>query len=417
MTAPDAITLVGVTKHFKKTSKRREYTTLKTELIRVLKGDRKLLESSTHIEALKGVDLRIPKGSTVGIVGRNGSGKSTLLKIITGIYSASSGEVKVNGRISALLELGAGFHPDFTGRENILINGIILGMSGAEVKQRLGAIIDFAELGDFIDEPVRTYSSGMFMRLAFAVATHVDPEILIIDEILSVGDEHFQRKSQAKMEEFKKAGKTIVLVTHSLNSVESWCDLAAWIDGGHTRMCGDPRQVVAEYRRAITAAETEAERTGTSALSRPGAALPGLVPADTTGLPAVEIAGLRPLNGQSAPCTTFGPGAQVQVAVELMPRRNCPCVLSLEVSTVGGQAVVRAAHESPGVGTAPLGLKATLPPIAWEPGEYVVRAAIGPPAGEPWSRGEVTFSVQAPVGVAEGGTLPTTWSLLLPGAP
>ncbi len=266
-----------------------------------------------HIEALKGVDLTVPKGSTVGIIGRNGSGKSTLLKVITGIYRPTSGALQVNGRISALLELGAGFHPDFTGRENIMINGIILGMNRNEVKARIDGIIAFAELGDFIDEPVRTYSSGMFMRLAFAVATHVDPEILIVDEILSVGDEHFAKKSQAKMTEFKTAGKTILLVTHSLNTVERWCDLAVWVDGGRTRMVGAPAKVVAEYKRAVNAAEAEIEKTGHSALSAPGLALPEVTqpqPAQE-GLRAVSVSvvdgsGQRPRSGRRPSRPTTG---------------------------------------------------------------------------------------------------------------
>jgi lipopolysaccharide transport system ATP-binding protein len=277
-----AIALRQVTKHFRKRARAVEYTTLKSELVRLLKGQRGLVEPTNQIQVLHGLDLTVPRGKTVGIIGRNGSGKSTLLKIITGIYGASSGEVEVNGRVSALLELGAGFHPDFTGRENIFINGMILGMTRAELKDRVEEIIAFAELGNFIDEQVRTYSSGMFMRLAFAVATHVDPEILIIDEILSVGDEHFQKKSKAKMHEFRTSGRTILLVTHDLATVASWCDLAVWIDGGTVRMFGEPHQVVDSYKQAVEAAEADTEST---VLAQPGAALP--VPNDLANVDAV----------------------------------------------------------------------------------------------------------------------------------
>jgi lipopolysaccharide transport system ATP-binding protein len=251
----DAITIDGITKRFRKSTISREYTTLKTELVNLLLR-RKKSDRAHFIEVLKGVTFSIPRGKTVGIIGRNGSGKSTLLKIINGIYAPTSGKIAVNGRISALLELGAGFHPDFSGRENITINGIILGMTRSEIRARIDDIIAFAELGDFIDEPVRTYSSGMYMRLAFAVATHVDPDILVIDEILAVGDAHFSKKSKAKMDEFKTSGRTIVLVTHDLNTVEAWCDLAVWLDAGQVRDVGEPRAVVGHYRRVV--AEEEA---------------------------------------------------------------------------------------------------------------------------------------------------------------
>jgi len=254
----DAIVLHSVSKTFRKSTVRREYTTLKTEFVRWLRRRRQPDLPAASIHALSDVSLAVPQGKTYGLVGRNGSGKSTLLKLVTGIYTPTSGTVEVHGRISALLELGAGFHPDFSGRENIFVNGIILGMSRKEIRGRVDEIIDFAELGDFIDEPVRTYSSGMYARLAFAVATHVDPEILIIDEILSVGDEHFARKSSAKMEEFRRAGKTILLVTHDLGTLQRRCDLAAWLDGGVLKAAGDPVEVVNAYRTAVAEAEVAA---------------------------------------------------------------------------------------------------------------------------------------------------------------
>jgi lipopolysaccharide transport system ATP-binding protein len=195
------------------------------------------------------------------MIGRNGSGKSTVLKLIAGIYKPTSGTIEVNGRTSALLELGAGFHPEFSGRENILINGIILGLSRSEVRSRIDEIIAFSELEDVIDEPVRTYSTGMYMRLAFAVATHVNPDILIVDEILAVGDEHFAHKSMGKMMEFKELGKTIVLVTHDLEVVQRWCDAAAWIERGRIKVEAQPDEVVDQYRRAVAEEEAfEAER-------------------------------------------------------------------------------------------------------------------------------------------------------------
>lgn len=287
----DAIVIDNVTKHFRKSTIPRHHTTLKTEVVRWFRRQRRQLPQM-FIESLKGVSLRIPQGKTLGIIGRNGAGKSTLLKIITGIYSPSSGTVQVSGRISALLDLGAGFHPDFSGRENILINGIILGMSRSEIRARMETIIQFSELGDFIDEPVRTYSSGMYMRLAFSVATHVDPDILLIDEILAVGDEHFSRKSRAKMNEFKKSGKTIVLITHDLGTVQAWCDLAAWIDEGRVRSVGDPREVVAQYRKAVELGEAQ---PGTLSATNSTGATPALLgPHVVAGVDAAAANGRAP---------------------------------------------------------------------------------------------------------------------------
>ncbi|MBL8918987.1 MAG: ABC transporter ATP-binding protein [Myxococcaceae bacterium] len=372
----NAITIVGVTKHFQKRSRRNESTTLKSELVRILKGQRKVVEPLHHIEALKGVTLTVPRGSTMGIVGRNGSGKSTLLKLVTGIYTPTSGTIQVTGRISALLELGAGFHPDFTGRENILINGIILGMSRNEVKQRVDSIIEFAELGDFIDEPVRTYSSGMFMRLAFAVATHVDPDILIIDEILSVGDEHFSRKSSAKMNEFRQSGKTILFVTHDLSRIETWCDSAVWIDGGQTRMVGDPRQVVAAYRKAVAAAELEGERTGHSALSAPGLELPQIAVAEPHEAPTspVHVGEVRLRDGVGAQPSAFSAEGALEVFVELDVRTAAPCDVSVEIATVAGISLFKTHYAAGRLEAGRTTTRLSVPRLGLGDGAHVVTA-------------------------------------------
>ena len=177
----------------------------------------------------------MPTGRTLGVIGRNGSGKSTLLKLVAGITKPTTGTVKVNGRISALIELGAGFHPEISGRENVFINGIMLGLTKTEIARRFDEIVEFAELQEFIDAPVKTYSSGMYMRLGFAVAIHVDPDVLLVDEVLAVGDEGFTHKCLDKFAEFKRRGKTILLVTHSLGLVERFCDEALWLDGGRLK--------------------------------------------------------------------------------------------------------------------------------------------------------------------------------------
>ena len=198
-------------------------------------------------EVLKNVDLKIKKGETVALIGVNGSGKSTLLKLMTKIIYPNEGTIEINGKLTSLLELGAGFHPDFTGRENIYFNASIFGLTAAEIDKRVSDIIEFSELGSFIDNPVRTYSSGMYMRLAFSVAINVDAEILLIDEILAVGDQHFQEKCFAKMKELKESGKTIVVVSHALASVKELCDRAVWINEGEIRMDGKSSDVIEEY--------------------------------------------------------------------------------------------------------------------------------------------------------------------------
>ena len=198
-------------------------------------------------QVLDHINLNIKKGEVVALIGTNGSGKSTLLKLMTKIIYPNSGKITVNGKLTSLLELGAGFHPDFSGRENIYFNASIFGLTKKEIESRVNDIIEFSELGDFIDNPVRTYSSGMYMRLAFSVAINVDADILLIDEILSVGDQHFQEKCFDKMRDLKRQGKTMVFVTHSMDSVKQLCTRAVWLYNGKIRLDGATEDVVKEY--------------------------------------------------------------------------------------------------------------------------------------------------------------------------
>ena len=240
-----AIDIDHATKTYRRYGRRRQFATLKSALLSgSLITDLKPAETFT---ALQDVSLRVEAGETVGVIGPNGSGKSTLLKLVAGITKPTSGTVNVKGRISALIELGAGFHPEISGRENIFINGIMLGLSKREVVQKFEEIVEFAELEEFIDAPVKTYSSGMYARLGFAVAIHVNPDVLLVDEILAVGDQGFTHKCLDKFAEFRRRGKTILLVTHSLSLVERFCDDAVWLDSGLIKAVGDPKRVVDAY--------------------------------------------------------------------------------------------------------------------------------------------------------------------------
>ena len=201
-------------------------------------------------EVLKGINLNIKKGEVVALIGTNGSGKSTLLKLMTKILYPNKGTIEINGKLTSVLELGAGFHPDFSGRENIYFNASIFGLTKKQIDERLNDIIEFSELEKYIDNPVRTYSSGMFMRLAFAVAINVNADILLVDEILSVGDEHFQNKCIEKMLDLKRKGKTMVFVTHSMQTVQKLCDRAVWLCDGKIQMDGDVSQVIERYVEA-----------------------------------------------------------------------------------------------------------------------------------------------------------------------
>jgi ABC-type polysaccharide/polyol phosphate transport system ATPase subunit len=269
---PPAIELQGISKRFRAHGGRPP-TTLKSAVLELVRGRRQ--RARDRFVALRDIDLTVEPGQTLGIVGANGSGKSTLLKLVAGIYRPDSGTVRVRGRVAPLIELGAGFHPELTGRENVVINGIILGLSQREVRRRLDAIVDFAGMREFIDAPARTYSSGMYMRLGFAVAVHLDPDVLLMDEVLAIGDEAFARKCADRFAEFRRMGKTLLLVGHETGAVERWCDEAVWLDRGTIRAAGAPHKVIDLYRQAMSEQESDALAR---AYDRPSAQAPVGVP-------------------------------------------------------------------------------------------------------------------------------------------
>jgi lipopolysaccharide transport system ATP-binding protein len=246
-----AIRFQEVSKAFSLSESHQRHTTLKAWLSELARA-RGAPPRKFH-RALENVSFEVLEGETLGIIGFNGSGKSTILRLAARIYRPDSGRITISGRVAALLELGGAFHPDFSGRENVALEGIMLGLSPAEIRERMDEIVEFAGLGDYIDQPVRTYSTGMFMRLAFSIAVRVRPEILLLDEILAVGDEAFVEKCRKSLEEMQARDMTIVLVTHDLRAVERWCDRALWLDRGMVRMLGSPGEVVRAYHEASAA--------------------------------------------------------------------------------------------------------------------------------------------------------------------
>jgi ABC-2 type transport system ATP-binding protein/lipopolysaccharide transport system ATP-binding protein len=250
-----AINVDHVTRIYQKYSAQHRFKTFKSAIVR---GDFfKSLRPDELVTALDSVSFAVEKGTTFGVIGENGSGKSTLLKVITGIAKPTSGSVSVDGKVSALIELGAGFHPEISGRENIFINGIMLGLSKKEITEKFDDIVRFAELEEFIDAPVKTYSSGMHMRLGFSVAINVNPDILLIDEVLAVGDASFVPKCLDRIDDFRRRKKTILFVSHDLSTVEKICDRVIWLKNGKIQTMGEPKRVVDAYLQDIAEKQEE----------------------------------------------------------------------------------------------------------------------------------------------------------------
>lgn len=317
-----AVVARDVSKVYRRFLHKNQFKTLKSAL---LKGS--LLSDLTPDQtftALDGVTFEVPKGSTFGVIGENGSGKSTLLKLMAGITKPTRGTLQVEGRVSALIELGAGFHPEISGRENVAINGIMLGLTRRQVEERFDEIVRFAELEAFIDAPVKTYSSGMYARLGFAVAINVDPDVLLIDEVLAVGDEAFTRKCLDKIGEFRRRGRTILLVTHSLGLVEKMCDEVLWLRHGRHADQGDPKRVVDAYLTYVAGGEEallkgEQHLQETRAASSPGDAQGplGEYRQGRWGAREVEIAAVRLLDDRGAERHVFVPGERLTVALSV----------------------------------------------------------------------------------------------------
>lgn len=257
-----AVRTIGLGKMYHIGGEREAYRTLRDALVHVAKRPLERIRhpgAATHISeelwALRDVDLEVGHGQVLGIIGPNGSGKSTLLKVLSRITKPTEGKVQVSGRVASLLEVGTGFHPELTGRENILLNGAILGMRRSEIKARFDDIVEFSGIGRFLDTPVKRYSSGMYVRLAFAVAAHLDPEVLIIDEVLAVGDAAFQKKCLGKMEDVAGGGRTVLFVSHNMSAVTSLCTRAIWLEDGRIRASGSAEGLVSRYLREVTAGD------------------------------------------------------------------------------------------------------------------------------------------------------------------
>lgn len=293
--------------------------------------------------ALRDISLLAEAGTSLGIVGANGSGKSTLLKLVTRILRPTSGRIAVQGRVSALLELGAGFHPELSGRDNVFLNGSILGMSRREIARRFDAIVEFADLERFIDIPVKHYSSGMYARLGFAVAIHVDPDILLVDEVLSVGDEAFQGRCLEAIQRFQRQGKALVLVSHDVGAICQVCTEAIWLDEGRIRAQGPPRAVVADYLAGVRGQGSGARGLGREVGApdpQPPTPNPRPLAPGRWGSGEAEIVDVRFLDGSGAPCRRVLSGEALRIRIRY--RASQPIerpVFGLAISTVEGVAV------------------------------------------------------------------------------
>jgi ABC-type polysaccharide/polyol phosphate transport system ATPase subunit len=368
------------------------------------------LRPEEAIVALDGVSFHVEKGEAFGLIGSNGSGKSTLLKLVAGILRPDAGTVSVEGRVAALIELGAGFHPEISGRENVYINGAVLGLSRREVDARFDSIVEFSGLADFIDEPVKTYSSGMYVRLGFAVAIHTTPDVLLVDEVLAVGDEAFTHRCLRRIEELLASGRTLLLVSHSLALMEAICDRVLWLDRGEARLVGEPRRVTDAYRQAVAEEEgrrhqEEKGRRGDAGAREPAMASTAAAAGEEPrrwGSGQAEIVGVRLLvAGEERYHFESGERVALELTVRARERLD-DFVFGVAVSTPRGTEVWGTNTDLEGFrpqelfGTARVTVECA--ELLLAAGEYVVDVAVHAREGAPYDyrKGVVSLSVTAP---------------------
>ena len=419
-----AIRLDHVGKTFRRVSAGFPFRTLKSALV-----DRSLvrdLRPEESIVALRAITLEVAKGEAVALVGGNGSGKSTLLKLMAGLLRPTTGTVTIAGRVAALIELGAGFHPEISGRENVFINGAVLGLRRADIERRYDDIVAFAGLEDFIDEPVKNYSSGMYVRLGFAVAIHTDPEILLVDEVLAVGDAAFAHRCLRRIEEFLASGRTLVLVSHDLGLVQELCDRAVWLEDGEPRLIGRPRPVVDAYREAVAEAEGRehkeakdravaravaggddgGERAGAAAAGDGGGAAPaGAEEILRWGSRAAEIVSAKLLDGDRRETYHLRSGEPASFVFEVRADRAIDdFVFGIGLFTPRGVECWGTNTDLRGFHPRRLAGRATVvvrcPELRLAPGEYLVDLAIHARDGAPYDyrRRMFAFTVTAQEG-------------------
>ncbi len=393
-----AIAVRGATKVYRRYG-RQPHGTLKSALL----SPRRASASRDGVVALDDVSFSVASGETLGVIGANGSGKSTLLKMLAGIVRPTRGAVEVRGRLAALLELGAGFHPEISGRENIEITGLLLGLTKKEIAARFADIVRFAEVDEFLDAPVKTYSSGMAVRLGFAIAAHSDPDLLLVDEVLAVGDEAFAHRALEKFSEFERAGKTLVFVSHDLGLVAERCRRVLWLDHGRLAADGPSGEVVARYRERVAAQEGE-RRLQHAGMGRIG-----------SGAASIELVRLLDRDGRPVGSLRSGDAA----AVEIVARAAEPLtdfVFGIQIATVSGAVVL-------GTNTALEGLRPErfsgdgrvafeIPALDLAPGVYALDAAVHARDGAPYDyrRDVLRFEVRS--GRPGGGVWspPRRWS-------